>query len=210
MVFKLPRMDGARRQRPGLPDRPGDFRERIGDEFSANRIGGMSDGKPEDLNAQSGLRKNVPEGFDLSGCRGRGASAPGHGVRFDEPENPMPVGGLSRDQRSPEQGRNRRGKAGQVPHDPARDQLREMGQATRIEERVYDLPVRGIPTDEDEPASRHVRNSCRPAFGFAMQPALKRPWPGAKAWTARELRRHVLRRHRLKRPAHSDRPSRQG
>src|SRR5690606_10443870 len=104
----------------------------------------------DDEGAEVGLGEDVPEGLGAPGGAGGGAEAGAGGVGLDEVKDAVLVRGLAGGDGGPEERREHREERGEVGTDAAVDEAPEVGERAGLEEGVDDLPVRGVPADDEE------------------------------------------------------------
>ena len=108
-------------------------------------------GKPtHDMAAQTPLAEHFPQGAALTRGRGDWHHRAVPWVHLGETRHAMVIGHLARGDRGPQHRRELRLECGEVATHPAFDEVRHAGQLARIEKRVDDFPIRGIPADEEE------------------------------------------------------------
>ena len=102
------------------------------------------------LTALPRLRQDIPQGFALPGAAGSRPQGRAVRRRFHEPVNAVEVGALAGGDRSPEDGRQHRLERQQVSHHALLDQAFQVRHATGVEQRMDHLPIRGIPTHQQQ------------------------------------------------------------
>ncbi len=143
------RMNRIRQQRPALVERPAGAVVMVGNHHAVDRLGGMA-GPPADHDAaQIVLIENVPQRFRFSReIRDRLHAA---AVRswLGEAVDAMLERPLSGGDGSPQHRRERRMQGGDLPGDAVLDQALDVGHFAGVHERMDDLPVGGIPPDQE-------------------------------------------------------------
>ena len=79
----------------------------------------------------------------------RPPSAAGDGIGLGKAEDAMLVGALAGGDGGPQRGTQRGLEGGDVAHDALLDETGEVGHFSGVEQRMDDLPVGGIPADEE-------------------------------------------------------------
>lgn len=123
--------------------------ERGRDAYTVDRFGGMSSKPTEHMTAHARLGADIPQRLDLAGGAGDRMKRAGVGIRFDEAQNAMFVGTLAGSDGVPQHGRKDRPQGCDIAHHAVIDQAFERGHVSLVEQRVDDLPVGSIPTDEE-------------------------------------------------------------
>ena len=114
-------------------------------------------GKPtHDMAAQTALTKHFPQGAALTRGRGDRHHCAGPRVHLGETRHAVVIGHLARGDRGPQHRRELRLERGEVATHAALDQTRHAGQRARIEKRVDDFPISGIPANEEKFFSQEV------------------------------------------------------
>ena len=149
-------VDGFRLERPlvGLVAAAVGLLVVVGDHRAvAERLGGVGRPPADGDGVFSLLVEDVPDGLGLAGEIGDGADAAGDGIGLGEAEDAMLVRALAGGDGGPQRGAERGLEGGDVSHDAFFKKAREVGHFAGVEQRVDDLPVRGVPADEQDLAS---------------------------------------------------------
>jgi len=114
-------------------------------------------GEPaHDMTAQAAAAEDLPERTALACGGGDGNDGTRAGVHFREPRHAVVVRHLSRGDARPEHRGELRLKGRQVAARPPLDKAGDAGQLSGVEERMDDLPVGGIPANQQQPPATVV------------------------------------------------------
>ncbi len=154
------RMDGFRLERPfvGLVAAAVGFLVVVGNHHAvAERLGGVGRPPADGDGVFPLLVEDIPDGLGLAREIGDRADAAGDRVRLGEAEDTMLVRALAGGDGGPERGAERGLEGGDVAHHAFFKKARKVGHFAGVEQRVDDLPVRGVPADEQHFAGRGRR-----------------------------------------------------
>ncbi len=101
--------------------------------------------------------EDVPDRLGLAGQVGVRADAAGDRVRFGEAEDAVLERALAGGDGGPQRGAQRGLEGGDVAHHALLKEAGEVGHLAGIEQRMDDLPVGGVPADEQDFAGRRRR-----------------------------------------------------
>ena len=144
------RMHRIRRQGPALVKRPRRAVVLVGHHHAINGFGGMA-GPPADHDAaQIVLVENVPQRLRRPCKVGDWPNAASIGRRLDKAVYAMLVRPLSSGDGSPQHGRERRMQRGNRSRGAIPDEALDIGHFSGVHEGMDDLPVGGIPADQED------------------------------------------------------------
>lgn len=115
-----------------------------------DRLGRMGGIPIHDMAAQPGKLQQVPEGAAAAAGGGGQPQSLAIGGWLHEAENAVAIGRNAGDGTGPEQGRQPRLQAGQWRPTTPRQQASEVGQRPRLQQRVDQIPVGAVPTENQQ------------------------------------------------------------
>jgi hypothetical protein len=120
------------------------------DRDAVNGLGGMAGPSTDDHAAQTALAEDIPHRFALAREDGDRLNATAIGRGLGEAVNAMFEGALAGGDGGPQHGRERGSESGELRHRPAFDEAPDVGHLARVHQRMDDLPVGGVPADEED------------------------------------------------------------
>ena len=159
------RMHRSRDERPRIGRaRRFAFLQEVRDDHPAHGLGGMRRIPPHRVHAQPRLRQDVPERLRPPRGRLRDAQAVAIGLRLDEVVDAMPVGGLSRRDRTPEEWRQLRFERAEIAPRATLDEAAQVRHPSLREELVDHDPVGRVPADDEEARGETGRHGGDPTL----------------------------------------------
>ena len=123
----------------------------VGDHHAlGERLGGVGRPPADGDGVFPLLVEDVPDRLGLAREVGDGADAAGDGVRLGKAEDAVLVRALAGGDGGPQRGAQRRLEGGDVAHDALLQEAGEVGHFPGVEQRVDDLPIGGVPADEQD------------------------------------------------------------
>ena len=123
----------------------------VGDHHAlGQRLGGVGRPPADGDGVFCLLVEDVPDGLGLSREIGDGADAAGDGILLGKAEDAVLIRALAGGDGGPQRGTERGLEGGDVTHDAALKEAGEVGHFPGVEQRVDDLPIGGVPSDEED------------------------------------------------------------